>query len=338
MIDVQNKTIDKINVVLIILSLLLAFIIPFKLFLFSYAVLGPLHYLTEIHWLNKKSFFVSQKKWIWVFLIFAIIISIPSLLHLHIFQTINQQPVFQQLNYSITGLTDILLLSIFIFAIGLIFIKRWQYILLFLFLSILSAKLITKYVLFSYILVGLFLPTIIHVYVFTLLFMIMGTLNNKTNFGIIAITLLVVSPFIIYIFDIDPNFYLTTESSYSINTGRNFRFIQYLTDTFDQVKMSQFAPLTFFSVKIQIFTAFCYTYHYLNWFSKTSIIGWHLNISKSKFTIILSLWLAVIVLFWYDYETAYLALFFLAILHIVLEFPLNITSIKVIVKSLYKKH
>ena len=44
-----------------IVSAVLAFILPFELFLFSYAVLGPLHYLTEIGWLHKKNYFAKGK-------------------------------------------------------------------------------------------------------------------------------------------------------------------------------------------------------------------------------------------------------------------------------------
>ena len=38
--------------------------------------------------------------------------------------------------------------------------------------------------------------------------------------------------------------------------------------------------LAFF--KVQAFLAFAYTYHYLNWFSKTLIIKWH-QVAKKKF-------------------------------------------------------
>ena len=52
---------DVLNLGLMLVALALAFILPFWLFLFSYAVLGPLHYLTEIGWLNKKQFFTTSK-------------------------------------------------------------------------------------------------------------------------------------------------------------------------------------------------------------------------------------------------------------------------------------
>src|SRR5579872_6930932 len=44
-----------------LLSCLLAFIFPFQLFLFSFAVLGPLHYFTEIPWLHGKKYYATGK-------------------------------------------------------------------------------------------------------------------------------------------------------------------------------------------------------------------------------------------------------------------------------------
>lgn len=43
-------------------SALAAFILPFEVFLVSYAVLGPLHYLTEISWLHDREYFLAGKR------------------------------------------------------------------------------------------------------------------------------------------------------------------------------------------------------------------------------------------------------------------------------------
>ena len=58
----STKTIDWINIGLMFLSLGLAYVLPFELFLFSYAVLGPLHYLTEIGWLHQRNYFISEQQ------------------------------------------------------------------------------------------------------------------------------------------------------------------------------------------------------------------------------------------------------------------------------------
>src|SRR6185503_2075930 len=53
--------VNYLNIALMIISCVLAFRFPFELFLISYAVLGPLHYLTEISWLNDRKYFTEGK-------------------------------------------------------------------------------------------------------------------------------------------------------------------------------------------------------------------------------------------------------------------------------------
>src|SRR5438046_85231 len=54
--------IDILNLFLIWFTLALALAWPFQLFLFSYIVIGPLHYLTEINWLDKQKYFLPPKE------------------------------------------------------------------------------------------------------------------------------------------------------------------------------------------------------------------------------------------------------------------------------------
>src|SRR5438552_16744405 len=54
--------INYLNIGLMIVSCLLSYIFPFELFLSSYAVLGPLHYLTEISWLHERNYFTESQK------------------------------------------------------------------------------------------------------------------------------------------------------------------------------------------------------------------------------------------------------------------------------------
>jgi len=76
---------------------------------------------------------------------------------------------------------------------------------------------------------------------------------------------------------------------------------------------------------IMRFIAFAYTYHYLNWFSKTSVIKWHL-VPKRVLIATISLWLLSIAIYAYDYTLGMNVLFFLSFLHVFLEFPLNVVS------------
>src|SRR5947209_13065510 len=57
-----TRHVDWLNIALMLLSAAAAYIIPFELFLFAYAVLGPLHYLTEISWLHDRKYFVEAKR------------------------------------------------------------------------------------------------------------------------------------------------------------------------------------------------------------------------------------------------------------------------------------
>jgi hypothetical protein len=70
------------------------------------------------------------------------------------------------------------------------------------------------------------------------------------------------------------------------------------------------------------FIAFAYTYHYLNWFSKTSVIGWH-RIGRRALTLVIVLWLGFVGLYAWDYRLGMSCLFVLGLAHVVLEFPLN---------------
>ena len=324
----MNKlNIDGLQLFLMFASLLVAFIIPFRLFFLVYAVLGPIHYLTEINWLRERNYFIKDKRWVWFFALATAAIAFPTILFLPVFSDIRAWPVVQRLMFQVKSLDDIIFLTAFFFAIGLIHFKKLSHLLSFLIISVILSKLITKYLFFSFI-IGIFLPTIIHVYIFTMLFMIAGTIKSKSKLGIASIVLLLLSPLLIVAFPIDPSDYLGAETEKIMSTVRNFQFIQFLGEYFNVMQNSQFIPLTAGAVKLQIFVAFSYTYHYLNWFSKTSLIGWYQNVSKPKLSVILLIWAGMVGLTVYDYEIGYIVLFGLAILHIVFEFPLNVASIK----------
>src|SRR5262249_17970809 len=76
------------------------------------------------------------------------------------------------------------------------------------------------------------------------------------------------------------------------------------------------------ALAVMAFIAFAYTYHYLNWFSKTSIIQWH-HIPRRRSVAVGVVWLASVALFAYDYRVGLQWLFFLSFTHVALEFPLN---------------
>ena len=57
----RQDQINYLNIGLMFISMIAAFVMPFEVFLFAYAFLGPLHYLTEISWLHDRKYFSTGK-------------------------------------------------------------------------------------------------------------------------------------------------------------------------------------------------------------------------------------------------------------------------------------
>ncbi len=70
------------------------------------------------------------------------------------------------------------------------------------------------------------------------------------------------------------------------------------------------------------FLAYAYTYHYLNWFSKTSVIRWH-EIPRPRAIAVASAYLCAVALYFIDFRIGLSVLFGISLAHVLLEFPLN---------------
>lgn len=329
----NTKDTDILNVILIIVSLMLAFNLPFGLFIFSYAILGPLHYLTEINWLKEKKYFVKNTSWIWLFVVLGCLISIPFLFKFEVF---SGNAAAKKVSDFIASSGDEIILVCLLFAIGLIYFKQKLHLLLFLMGSIAVALPLLYFFPAFALAIAIFIPTVIHVYLFTLLFMIYGTMHSKSTPGILAIVLLILVPIIITVSKINPADYfgIRDYTKTSFDTS-NFGIVSFqIAKDFLNIDAANFGYFSAIGIKIQIFIAFAYTYHYLNWFSKTSVIGWNKNMSKNKTVTILSIWVFSIILYLYNFKIGFIVLSALSLIHVFLEFPLNVTSIKGIVQKI----
>ncbi len=331
-----NK-IDNLNIFLILASLILAVKLPFQLFVFSYVVLGPLHYLTEINWISNKAFFLKKPKWSAVLLVLSLLIALPLLHNLPAFNKVLGANFLNEAVQKISNYSNNFILIALLFSIGIIHFENWKNIFLFFIFSVAFSYLILKYIQFSTIIVGVFIPTIIHVYIFTLLFMILGAINSKNIGSIIALIFLIISPLLIFNLPINLLDYTQAKE----NTGKfaevNFSNLAKAIATFLGDKTNHYVLFSEMGIKIQIFIAFCYTYHYLNWFSKTTVIGWYKIINPTKLFFIFSFWLISVLFYWYNSKAGLLLLFFLSFLHVILEFPLNLLTIKYIAHKLIVK-
>ena len=323
---INVKNIDTLNIALIIISLIVAIRLPFKLFLFSYAVLGPLHYLTEINWLRERNYFVKTKRnWVWLFAIFAIVMSIgPTIDYLDL----GLGEALKSISKRIVDQRSLILLVSFFFSVGLIFFSRTEHLIYSFISALILAFVLIVYLPLPVIFATVFLPTLFHVYLFTLFFILYGALKAKSKHGLyLSLCLLLVpvaiSYFPFHFFNANPS-----QSSLDVFATSEMNYVSMLVAAlFDGLQEGQFVQLSEVGIRIQAFIAFAYTYHYLNWFSKTSIIGWRKAITKNKAYLILFIWLLSVGIYLYDFETGFVALFFLSFLHVLLEFPLNVTSL-----------
>ena len=175
----KASTIHHLNSGLIILSCSVAFFIPFELFLFSYGILGPLHYLTEIGWLHKKNYF-TKGKYDFLFLVGACLILV--------YWNYNPPKDF--------GVTADLLFFSLVASIAFVFIKDWLYRFVLLALLIVFVGFLNNAPQF-FIWAAIFLPTIIHVFIFTWAFMLYGVIKEKSIPGVISILVLILCSVVI---------------------------------------------------------------------------------------------------------------------------------------------
>jgi hypothetical protein len=219
---------------------------------------------------------------------------------------------------------DIILFSL-LACIAFVFIKDWLYrIILFIFTLVVIGFLNNSPAFFIWI--AIFLPTIIHVFIFTWAFMLYGVLKERSWAGFTSIITLIVCSVIIIMVQPGNLFYNVseyTQKSYVRFADLNFHLINFFNmDKLTDVKQIFTTNAGFVIMR---FIAFAYTYHYLNWFSKTSVIKWH-QVPRKVLITTVGIWLLSISLYVYDYNLGLQVLFFLSFLHVFLEFPLNVVS------------
>ncbi len=310
----SKQSTDRINIVniwLMVISGFLAFVWPFYLFLAAYAILGPLHYLTEISWLHDRNYY-TKRKYDYIFLIVITLVYGSNLFF-----------NFSQL--------QIIVNAVLIAFIGSIALTLTSSIVSRIALGVIGA-ILAYCVPMSYttLIIGVLMLTIIHVFVFTGFFIAFGALKSQSRsgylsllvfLGIAAMLLLirslpvggVANAFVIAQYGkrfADPNLWIMRTFGLS-NQGHAAR---------DPFEFSAGA------IAVMRFIAYAYLYHYLNWFSKTKVIGWH-EMPKARLATVGVLWVAAIVLYAINYDLGFKALFLLSALHVLLEFPLDFRSI-----------
>jgi hypothetical protein len=329
----MTKAADRINHLnsgLMVASLAAAFVLPFELFLFAYAVLGPLHYLTEISWIHDRRYFIDPDKSapgrrlmaVWLFLVgLTLAVMLYGLVAERLIEDGAPSPVWE------IGLFYLVFVSAAVF----VFTRSLAAAALAALLTGLGALAFSSSPYYG--LVAFLIITIVHVLVFTGAFILFGALKGRSLSGALSLAIFILC--VASLFLIVPDRAVAGDfvrKTYAPFEALNTQLIQILglapgsalRDIYDSRAGG---------IAIRLI-AFAYTYHYLNWFTKTSVIGWN-RISKARAGVILTLWLASIALYASDYMLGFVALYALSVLHVMLELPLNHQSFAGIGRELY---
>jgi hypothetical protein len=286
---------DVVHLGLMLSALGLAYLLPFELLLIAYAVLGPAHYLTEISWLHDRQYFLSARPI--AMLLAAVAVAAVS---------VSNAPD-----------SGLLIWIAFVGAALSIGGVSWtQRGVLLAVLVAVTAALVTgrDFVAVSAVL----LPTLIHVSVFTLVFMMLGAYRSGSRSQMTLVLVYLAAVALILLVPPGP----MPRSMPLAQIG--YHYFGGVAPALGQVL--HVPDLTFDSRSTGLLS-FVYTYHYLNWFIKADVIGWR-RIPARRLAAIVALSAAATGLYFYDYAMGFAVLLALSLLHVVLEFPLNTLSMR----------
>jgi hypothetical protein len=281
---------DVAHLCLMLLGVGLTYLVPFELLLLSYVILGPAHYFTEISWLHDRKYFLPHRSVPLGLAFVAVIAAIIDNASWFGFVMWGSFVVCALIAATTTAAQVSVLLLI---ATGLT--------------AVMYANGSSLAVL------GILLPTLIHVSLFTLVFMILGAYRSGSR----AQALLIV----VYLAAIGLILAVPPSASTQIPT-----FAKAGQEYFGNVapalgRLFGIAGLRL-DTRLTSLLAFVYTYHYLNWFIKADVIRWA-DIPRIRLALVVAASAASTALYFYDYAFGFTVLLALSLVHIVLEFPLN---------------
>jgi hypothetical protein len=307
---VSHDRLDWINAGLMLVAWTLALFMPFHLFLFAYAVLGPLHYATEISWLHDRGYFLPEKtsrRW-WLILVGM---TLAVLVYGFVMTDLLSRPVPPQYEVSMVYL-------VLITAAVALFVQRPSIAVGLAALALIPIALLAQYR--AFFVAAYLLVTIVHVLVFTAAFVLFGALKSRSPSGIASLGVFAVC----IVGCLGATLTSVTVPDTVRLAYRSFEPLNLLLS-----QLLRFPATSVYDspggTAVMRLIAFAYTYHYLNWFSKTSIIGWH-HIPRSRAVAIVIAWVAAVCLYAVNFAAGTAVLYAASLLHVLLEFPLNIQT------------
>jgi hypothetical protein len=198
MTPTRDAKINYLNISLMFLSAVGAFFLPFEVFLFAYAFLGPLHYLTEISWLHDRNYFSKGKYDFIVLLVIGVLLSYAAFakdfgVNTDFYDAFVEANLFDKLlvlalfSAILFALVENLIVKIVAISFLFVFISGWLS-------PERSAENNSSTTIFA---LTSLVPTLIHVYVFTGLFMLYGALKSRSKTGLLSVSTFIVIPIIL---------------------------------------------------------------------------------------------------------------------------------------------
>jgi hypothetical protein len=273
----------------------LAYLVPFELLLLAYVVLGPAHYATEISWLHDRKYFLPQRGIALALVVLAIIAAVIENASWFGFVMWAAFVLCALLAGTTTPMQAVLLV---IAAIGATAA-----------LAMHGASLAV---------LGVMLPTLIHVSLFTLVFMALGAYRSGARVQWVLVALYVAAILLILVAPpsastLIPSFAKAAEE-YFANVGPALGRLLGIPG----LRLDQ---------RLTSLLAFVYTYHYLNWFIKAEVIRWN-QMTKGRLALVAAASAASTALYFYDYALGFTVLLAFSLAHIVLEFPLDSLALR----------
>jgi hypothetical protein len=286
---------DILHLGLMLSALGITYLVPFELLLLSYVVLGPAHYFTEISWLHDRKYFLPHRS---VPIALAIIAVIAALIDNASWFGFVMWLAFVTCAL-LAGATTALQ------ATALVMVAIW--------LTVLMAMNEPALAV-----LGILLPTLIHVSLFTLVFMVLGAIRSGSKVQALLIVLYLAA--IAALLAAPPS--ASTQIPAFAKVGQEY---------FGNVAPALGRLLGIADLKLDTrltsLLAFVYTYHYLNWFIKAEVIRWT-DMSRKRLVLIGAASAASTALYFYDYAFGFTVLLALSLVHVVLEFPLNSLAVR----------
>ncbi|NBU90184.1 MAG: hypothetical protein EBS12_01880 [Flavobacteriia bacterium] len=191
----KDSKINFLNIGLMLITAVFAFFLPFETFLLAYAFLGPLHYLTEISWLHDRQYFTKGKYDFVPLLLIGVALSYAAFAKDFEFN-IDFYKEFVALNLFDKLLVLALFSSLLFAFVKNLVVKIIAILFIFIFISgwlapenaTENSKSTTIFALTS------LLPTLIHVYLFTGLFMLFGALKSRSKTGLLSVLAFIIVP------------------------------------------------------------------------------------------------------------------------------------------------